>query len=66
MLHARYEDGIEEAIETGCVYHLRAGHTIWFDRDTTELEVSPARETMAVFDRVTVRVQALLSGSPAN
>ena len=51
-LHARFADGNEEVMETGSVYYLRPGHTMWFETDTTVLEVSPAKETLEVFDRV--------------
>jgi hypothetical protein len=61
-LHVRYGDGTEEAMETGSVYYLRPGHTIWFEVDTTVLEVSPDRETREVFDRVLARVQGVAAG----
>ena len=62
-LHVRYGDGAEEAMEMGSVYYLPPGHTIWFEVDTTLLEVSPERETREVFDRVLARVQAAAAGT---
>jgi hypothetical protein len=60
-LRARYADGSEEIIPKGAVYHLRPGHTMRFDTDTTVLEVSPAKETLAVFDRVKAAFDAVLA-----
>jgi hypothetical protein len=60
-LHVRYADDSEETIETGSVYYLRPGHTIWSDTDTTVQEVSPERETGQLFDGVLARVKAMAS-----
>lgn len=60
-LRARYADGSEEIIPKGAVYHLRPGHTMKFDTDTTVLEVSPAKETLEVFDRVKAAFNAVVT-----
>jgi hypothetical protein len=42
-VHARFEDGHEETVEKGSVFHFTAGHVRSFDAGTSVIEIGPRR-----------------------
>jgi hypothetical protein len=42
-VHARFEDGHEEMVEKGSVFHFPAGHVRTFDKGTSVIEIGPRR-----------------------
>lgn len=57
-LHVTYEDGREEVIEAGELYHRPSGHTAWVEEDTEYVEFSPRQGMHEVIEHVKGKMQA--------
>jgi hypothetical protein len=55
----KYEDGSEEEIHAGDVYHLRAGHTAIISEDSVSLDFSPLGPWRQLAQHIAAKVPAV-------